>query len=166
MNDLIAIVRTYIEDETAPYSVSDAIITRWLNDGRKYKDSLQIVAEDYDSDNDSRVYPIGYHWISGLVLKDGNDDTIASSNYTVDVFNGLVTFDVGYTIPTGVYATFNYHDFYNAVAELWKYRAAKARFSGVAKLADEQIPMDAYNREYCIMKYWDFLQSKNITMER
>jgi hypothetical protein len=166
MDDLITIVRSYIEDETAPYTVSDAIITRWLNTDRKYKYELAIYAEDYAYDNESRVYPIGYSYISGLVLKDGDGNTISSSNYTVDVFNGIITFDDDYTIPDIVYASFNYHDFFNAVSELWKYRAALAKFSGSAKLGDEQIPEDKYNREYCLQKYWDFMQSKNISMER
>jgi hypothetical protein len=166
MDDLIAIVRTYIEDEVSPYTVSDAIITRWLNTDRKYIHELAIYPEDYGYDNVSSVYPIGYMYISGLVLTDGDGNTISSSDYTVDVFNGLVTFDDDSTIPDSIYATFNYHDFFNAVSELWKYRAALARFSGRAKLGDEDIPMDAYNREYCIQKYWDFKQSKNITMER
>ncbi len=166
MDDLIAIVRTYIEDETAPYTVSDAIITRWLNADRKYVHERPIYPEDYGYDNESLVYPIGCKYLSGVVLKDGNGNTIASSNYTLDVFNGIVTFDVGYTIPASVYATFNYHNFFNAVAELWKYQAALARFDGKTQLADEGIPEDKGSRSYCIRKYWDYRQSVNITMER
>jgi hypothetical protein len=166
MDDLIAIVRTYIEDTTTPYTVSDAIITRWLNKDRGYVNSLQIFAEDYYYDNESLVYQIGYKYLSGVVLKDGDDNTISSSNYTVDVFNGIVTFDDGYTIPDAVYITFNWHDFFEAVAELWLYQAGLSRFSGRVKLADEDLPMDKSSREYCIQKSWTYRQSKNIQMER
>lgn len=166
MDDLITIVRTYIEDEDSPYYVSDTIITRQLNKSRRYVADLTLYAEDYYYDNLSKTYKIGYSFISGLTLKDGSDNTIASSNYTLDAFNGIVTFADGYDIPDYVYATFSYHDFFDTISELWKYMAAKARISGRAKLADEDIPMDKYNREYCIQKYWDWCQSKNLNMER
>lgn len=166
MEALISIVREYIEDETAPYAVSDVKITRYLNAHRNYVDTLQIYSEDYGYDGTSKVYKIGYAFLSGVVLKDGDDDTISSSNYTLDVYSGIVTFDEGYTIPATVTVTFNYHDFYEVVSKIWLYRAAIATIDGKAKLADEEIPMDKYNREYCIKKYWDFCQSKNITIER
>ena len=166
MDALILVIREYIEDETVPYAVSDTIITRYLNMNRKYIDSQIIYPEDYGYDEVSKVYPVGKNALSGITLKDGDDNTILSSNYTLDVFNGIVTFDDSYTIPSAVCITFNYHDFYEVVSKLWLYRAARATFSGKAKLADEDIPMDKYNREYCIMKYWDFMQSKNLTIQR
>lgn len=163
---LVTDIRKYIEDETAPYAVTEAIILQKLNLTRSYVDSLRIYPEDYGYDGVSKVYRIGYAGIMNLSLKDIDDNAIASANYEVDVENGIITFDDDYTIPDIVYASFNYHDFYNAVSELWKYRAALAKFSGKAKLGDEDIPMDKYNREYCLQKYWDFCQSKNISMER
>ena len=60
MDDLIAIVRTYIEDEDTPYYVADAIITRQLNKSRQYAADLPIYAEDYYYDNTSKTYKIGY----------------------------------------------------------------------------------------------------------
>ena len=166
MDALILVIREYIEDETSPYAVSDTIITRYLNMNRKYIDSQIIYPEDYGYDEVSKVYPVGYSFLSGVTLEDGDENTISASDYTLDVFNGLVTFDDAYTIPDNVYITFNYHDFYEVVSKLWLYRAARAQFTGKAKLADEDIPLDKYNREYCIMKYWDFMQSKNLTIER
>ena len=102
------------------------------------------------------------------VLTDGTGAVIPTSDYEVDVFNGLVTFDSSplATIPDTVYATFNYFDFYNAVADLWLYRAAKSRLSGKAQLGDEVLPEDKSSRAYCIKKSWEFRQSKNIQMER
>lgn len=165
---LVTLARIYIEDETAPYAVSDAIIEQKLNIDRQYIENLQIVAEDYDYDNESCVYSIGYAYIMNLVLTDGDGDVISDSDYTVDVENGIVVFDSSppVTIPNVVYATFNYCDFYNAISELWLYQAALSRFSGRPQLGDEVIPIDKNNREYCIQKYWDYKQSKGFTLER
>jgi hypothetical protein len=165
---LVTELRKYIEDETAPYMVSDTIILQKLNASRNYIEGLQIYAEDYFNDNVSTVYPLGYAGIMNLILTDGDDNVIDTDNYTVDVENGIIDFDTSppYTIPDIVYAQFNYCDFYEAISELWKYRAALSRFSGKVQLGDEVLPLDANSREYCIMKYWDFKQSKNIQMER
>ena len=163
---IIAIVRKYSEDETAPYTVADSIIERWLNADRNYIEDLQIYPEDYDYDAVSTVYPIGYNYLMNVVLEDGDDVVISDTNYTVDVENGIVTFDAGYIIPDTVLAKFTYHDLFEAVAELWKYQAALSRFDGAPKLGDEGIPEDKGSRSYCIRKYWDYRQSKNIQMER
>ena len=164
---LVTLARKYIEDDTAPYSVTDAIILQKLNAERNYIEGLQIYAEDYFEDNVSTVYPIGYAYIMNLVLTDGDDNVISTDDYTVDVENGLITFDSSpVIIPDAVYAQFTYHDFYNAVAEMWKYQAALSRFDGTAKLGDEGIPEDKGSRGYCIRKYWDYRTSKNIQMER
>jgi hypothetical protein len=163
---LVTELRKYIEDETAPYMVTEAIILQKLNTTRHYIDSLQIYAEDYGYDGVSKVYKIGYAGIMNLTLKDGDDNAISTSDYSIDVENGIITFDDGYTIPDTVYATFTYCNFFKAVSECWKYMAALARFDGPTKLADEQIPEDKSSRSYCIRKYWDFCQSENIQMER
>jgi len=163
---LLTLARTYIEDETAPYTVSDTIILQKLNAERNYVEDLQLYPEDYGYSAVSKVYSIGYAYLMNVVLKDGNDNTIASLNYTVDVENGIVTFNNSYTISDTVFATFTYHDFYEAVAQCWLYMAAKSRFDGPSKLGDEQIPEDKESRSYCIRKYWDYRQSKNIQMER
>ena len=163
---LITLARTYIEDEAVPYAVTDAIIEQKLNADRKYIESLQIYAEDYSYDNVSCIYKVGYCYLMNMVLNDGTNP-IASTNYTVDVENGIITFDASpVVIPDVVYVTFTYHDFYNSIAELWLYMAAKARISGKARLGDEDLPMDKSSREYCIMKYWDYKQSRNIQLER
>ena len=163
---LITLARTYIEDETSPYMTSDTIIEQKLNADRKYIEDLQIYPEDYDYDAVSKVYPIGYSYLMNLILEDGDENVISTSNYDVDVENGIVTFKAGYTIPDSIYATFNYCDFFEAVAQLWLYQAAKSRFDGVAKLGDEGIPEDKGSRSYCIRKYWDYRTSKNIQLER
>ena len=165
---LIEIVRNYIEDEATPYTVSDAVIERWLNDERHYVDSMQIYSEDYFYDNESLIYHIDYKYLTGVVLKDGEGNIISEENYEIDVFNGIVNFDVSppVVVPNAVYATFNYHNFFEAVAQLWLYRAARSRFSGRAKLGDEDLPEDKNSRTYCIQKYWDFCQSKSSQLER
>jgi len=163
---IIAIVRNYIEDSTAPYTCSDAVIERWLNADRKYVEDLQIYPEDYNYNAISKVYKIGYCYLMNVVLEDGNDAIISDANYTVDVENGIVTFDAGYTIPDSVLAKFTYHDFFEAISQLWLYQMALSRFSGRVKLGDEDLPMDKSSREYCAQKYWSYKQSKNIQLER
>jgi len=163
---LITLARTYIEDEVIPYAVSDTIIEQKLNADRRYIKEMQIYSEDYAYNNVSKVYSIDYNYIMNLVLTDADDNVISTDNYTVDVENGIITFDAGYTIPDSVLATFTYHDFYNAVSEMWLYQMALSRFSGRVKLGDEDLPMDKSSREYCLQKYWAYKQSKNIQMER
>jgi hypothetical protein len=163
--ELLSIAREYLEGATTT-EISDDVIERMLNKYRGYIHDKQIIAEDYYYDNVSRVYKIGYMYLMNVVLDDKNDDVIASTNYTVDVFNGIVNFNAGYTIPDTVYATFNYYNFMQAIAECWQYLGAKAKFSGKAQLGDEIIPEDRSNREYCIRRYWEFCQSENIQMER
>ena len=163
---IIAIVRNYIEDSTAPYTCSDAVIERWLNADRTPIEDLQIYPEDYNYSAVSKVYKIGYCYLMNVVLTDSAGAIISDTNYTVDVENGIVTFDASYTIPDTVLAKFTYHDFFDAIAELWKYQAALSRFDGPAKLGDEGIPEDKGSRSYCIRKYWDYRQSHNIQMER
>ena len=165
---LVTEVRKYIEDETAPYIVSDTIILQKLNACRNYIEGLQIYAEDYFNDNASTVYPLGYNGIMNLILTDSSDNVISADNYTVDVENGIIEFDTSppYTIPDAVYAQFTYHNLGKAISEIWKYMAALSRFDGPTKLGDEVIPEDKYSRSYCIRKYWDWCQSENIQMER
>jgi hypothetical protein len=163
---LVSKVREYLENVSATY-ISDAVIERWLNSTRKYVNSKQIYAEDYLYDNESAVYKIGYNGIMNLVLKDGSGDVISTDDYSVDVENGIITFDSSpLVMPDSVYATFNYCNFFNAVAECWKYLAAIARIDGKVKLGDEDLPEDFTSRSYCIRKYWDYCQSENIEMER
>ena len=162
---LVLKAREYLENVPESY-ISNDVILRWLNTTRRYVDELQIFSEDYAYDNESRVYLITYSNIMNLVLLDDDFTEINSSNYTLDAENGLVTFDDSYTVPSVVYATFTYHDLFNAVAECWKYMASKAKISGKVKLADEDLPEDYSSREYCIRKYWDHKPSMNITMER
>jgi len=163
---LITIIRDdYLESATTS-EVSDAVIERLLNKHRGYIHDLQIIAEDYYFDNASKVYKIGYSYLMNVVLTDGSGAVIASTNYTLDVFNGIVTFITGYTIPDTVYITFNYFDFFETVADLWTYLAAKSRFLGQSQLGDEKLAQDKSSREYCISKAWEFRQSKNIQMER
>ncbi len=164
---LVTELRKYIEDETAPYMVTEAIILQKLNLTRHYVDSLQLYPEDYGYDSISKVYKIGYAGIMNLSLKDGDDNAISSDDYSVDVENGILTFDSSpVVIPDSVFATFTYHNFYEAISECWLYRAALSRFSGRVQLGDENLPLNADSREYCIMKYWSFKQSQNIQMER
>jgi len=164
---LIGIIREYIEDLTVPYAVTDAVIERLLNKSRHYAENYyQIFAEDYPYHNVSKVYFIKYNNLMNVILKDGADVVIDSANYTIDVENGLVTFDVGYTIPSAVYAEFNYFDLMDTIAELWKYRMALAQISGDVMLGDEKLPKDKSYKEYCFEKYCNFKTSKNIQMTR
>lgn len=163
---LLTLARKYIEDETAPYMVTDPIILQKLNAERNYIEDLQIYPEDYNYSAISTVYPIGYNYIMNLVLTDGNGDIISDTGYTIDVENGIVTFDAGYIIPDTVLAKFNYCDFMEAISQLWLYQMALSRFSGRVQLGDEILPMDKSNREYCLQKYWAYKQSHNIQMER
>jgi hypothetical protein len=164
---LIGIIREYIEDLTVPYAVTDAVIERLLNKSRHYiANYYQIFAEDYPYYNLSRVYLIRYNNLMNVILKDGADVVITDTNYTIDVENGLVTFDAGYTIPAAVYAEFNYFDLMDTIAEIWKYRMALAQISGDVRLGDETLPKDKSYKEYCFGKYCDFKQSKNIQMTR
>lgn len=164
---LITSLREYIEDPTQPYVVSDTIIERWLNKSRQYVDSLQIYAEDYGYDNLSRVYLVGYKYLMNVTLKDGNGDAIDSDDYTVDAFNGIITFDSSpVTVPDAVYVTFTYHDFWDAVCNIWLYRASLATTMKKAQLGDEVIPEDKNSVEYCVAKYWTFRQSVSRQMEK
>ncbi len=162
---LITIAREYLENATVS-EISDAVIERLLGKTRKYVDKLQIFAEDYYYDNVSKTYKIGIAYLANVVLYDTGGNIIDSTNYDIDVFNGIVTFKTGYEIPKAVYATFNYFDFFDAIADLWLYLAAKSRFLGPAQLGDEKLPEDRSSRSYCIRKSWDYRQSKNIQMGR
>jgi hypothetical protein len=165
--ELINIIRTYIEDPTAPYTVSDIVIERFLNKGRKYLEDLQLFAEDYYGDNVSTVYPIGYPYLTNVSLKDGEGNTISTDDYTVDVFNGIITFDASpVVIPDAVYATFNYFNFFATVADIWLYRAALATTMGNTQLGDEILPKGKNSVEYCSQKYWTYRQSISRQMER
>lgn len=157
---LITIAREYLENASQE-EVSDKVIERIFNETRKYINSLQIYAEC----DGGKIYNIKYSYLMNVVLKDGTD-VIDSTNYDIDVFNGIVTFKTGYEIPKAIYASFNYFDFYDAIADLWYYLAAKSRFLGPAALGDEKLPEDKSSRSYCIRKAWDYRQSKNIQMER
>lgn len=157
---LITTAREYIEDETAPYAVSDTIIERIFNISRQSVYDLQLLPEEVGG----VVYDIGYKYLMNVSITTDGTTVIDSDDYTLDAFNGIITFDTAPT--TGVYISFTTHDFFNAVAEIWKYRAAKARFSGDVKLGDEVIPQDKYNREYCIGKYWNFRVARTIQTER
>jgi len=76
--------------------------------------------------------------------------------------NGIYTFT---TEQTAVYIKAYAYDLYRSASDIWLVRA-EASFSGKVKVGDEDIPMDKYNREYCIMKYWDLRQSSSTQMER
>jgi len=165
---LITAIREYIEDPTVPYIVSDTVIERWLNKSRQAIYDLQIYAEDYFYDNVSPVYSVGYQYLMNVVLKDGDDNIISADNYTVDAFNGIITFDSSpaYDIPDSVYISFTYHDFFDAVCNLWLYRGALATTMKKAQIGDETIPEDKNSLEYCVSKYWTFRQSVSRQMER
>jgi hypothetical protein len=163
---LITIARSYIEDATEPYTVSDTIIERHLNKSRTPINDLRIYAEDYGYGNESSIYLLNHSYIMNLTLEDGDGNIISTDNYTLDAFNGLVTFGGEYTIPDSVYASFTYHDLFDAIANIWLYRASLATIWGKKQLGDEQLPQDKYHTEYCIKKYWAFRQSTSTQMER
>ena len=158
--ELITIAREYLEDEVTPYDVSDTKIERILNYSRQSVNNLFLLPER----SGGTVYDIGHKYLMNVTLTTDGTTAIDADDYTLDVFNGIITFNSAPT--TGVYASFTEHDFFNAVAEMWKYRAARARISGNVKLGDEEIPQDKYNREYCIKKYWDFRVARTIQTQR
>ena len=157
--ELIKMVRDYIEDNKVPYIISDTVIERMPNKSRIAVYELPISAE-YDN---GKVYNIGHKYLMNVVVSDGTN-IIDPSNYEIDVFNGIITFDSAPT--TGIYVSFTKHDFFNAVADLWKYRAGLSRFSGRVKLGDEDLPDNANSREYCIRKYWDYRTARTIQTQR
>jgi hypothetical protein len=166
MTDLITIAREYLEGATTS-EISDDVIERLLNKSRQYVHDKQIIAEDYYYDNVSRVYKIGYCYLMNLVLTDGNNSIIDNTSYEIDVFSGIITFDGSpLVIPDTIYATFNFYNFFMAVADCWLYLAAKSRFETAPKLGDESLPEDRSSRAYCIRKYWTYCPSENIQMTR
>ena len=164
--ELVSIVRTYIEDPSEPFVVSTSVIERWLNKSRQAIYDLRIYPEDYYYDNVSKVYSVGYQYLMNVVIKDGDDNTIASTNYDIDVFNGIVTFKTAYTVPDAIYINFTTHDFFDAVCNIWLYRAGLATTMKKAQIGDEILPEDKNSLEYCTKKYWSFRQSVSRQMER
>ena len=156
---LVTIIREYIEDNTQPYAVSDDVILRILNQSRNSVYNLQVFPEVIDGN----FFVTGYKYLTNVTVTDGTN-IVSAENYSLDVFNGTITFNG--TAPNSIYVSFTYHDFYNTVAELWKYRAALAKFSGRTRLGDEDIPEDKNSREYCIQKYWYFRTSRTLQSER
>ena len=165
---LITEVRAYIEDLVQPYAISDTIILRWLNKSRHYIDDYQVYPEDYPTHSVSPVYNIGHASIMNLILEDAIDgNVISESDYTVDYVNGIITFDSSpLVIPSTVYATFTTHDIFEAVAELWKYRAALATTMSKSQIGDETLPEDKNGLSYCMAKYWSFRKSYSRLIER
>ena len=158
MSQLTEELRILIEDEGSIYDIdfTDDELTKYLNKYRGYLEDYPLSPENY------------YTWISPFKyldnrsLSDGTAE-ISEDEYTADDINGIYQFAEE---QSAVYITANYYDLYKTASEIWLVRAARAKFSGKTQLGDEVIPMDKYNREYCIQKYWDLSLSESIQMER
>ncbi len=156
MSQLTEELRILIEDEGLEADFTDDELTKYLNKYRGYLEDYPLSPENY------------YTWISPFKYLDNRklSDEVAEINegeYIADDVNGIYEF---YEEQSAVYITANYYDLYKTASEIWLVRAARAKFSGKTQLGDEVIPMDKYNREYCIQKYWDLSLSESIQMER
>lgn len=167
MNQILAELRKLIEDELAEGEVEadadypDAELTKYLN---KYRNYLDDVSLTYEND-DYLVWYSKYRYLGNRILDSAEDTPINEEDYTADDINGIYTFTVA-PDPLAVYIKANYYDLYKTASDIWLVRAARAGFNGRVMLGDEEIPMDKYNKTYCIQKYWELRPSDSTSMER
>ena len=157
MSQLIDELRKLIEDEDSE-DYTDTELNVYLN---KYRDTLDDYTLSAETD-DYLVWISDYKYLDNVIL-DSAEDTPVTDIYTSDDINGIYTFTVE---QTAVYIKAQYYDLYKTASDIWLIRAARCSFSGGVKLGDEIVPADKYNREYCIMKYWDLRQSDSTSIER
>jgi hypothetical protein len=160
MENLIEHVRLLIDDASEPYDFTDTQVEQYINKYRKAAYELPVTAED----EDYTVFNIGYKNLADFKFEDANENLIAESEYTLDVFNGVATFTAEQNQT--LYATFTCHDLNNAAADIWKVRAAQARGMGAYKLGDQQLPEGKESISFCMKKYWELRQGRTFLMER
>jgi len=167
MSQLLDELRVLIEDkipdggDDTDTDFTDEKLTMYLN---KYRDTLDDYPLTAETD-DYLVWLCDYKYLDNRVLDSATDTPISEDDYSADDINGIYTFDEE-PDPLAVYIKAQYYDLYKTASDIWKVRAAEAKFSGDIQLSDEKLPMDKYNREYCIKKYWDLRQSDTSEMER
>jgi len=157
MSQLLDELRMLIEDESEE-DFTDTQLGRYLNKYRKRLDDYPLTVET----DEYLIWRCDYRYLDSVVL-DSTTDTPVTDSYTSDDLNGIYTFE---TAQTTLYIKAYYYDLYKTASDIWLVRAAQAKFSGDVQLSDEKLPMDKYNREYCIQKYWDLRQSDTTEMER
>ena len=160
MSQLLTELRKLIEDE-ASEDYTDAELTVCLNKYRGYLDDVALTAEN----DDYLVWLCDYRYLDNVILDSTADTPISEDDYTADDINGIYTFDAE-PDPLAVYIKANYYNMYKTASDIWQLRAARCSFSGTVGLGDETIPMDKYNKVYCIEKYWELRPSDSNSMER
>ena len=158
MEQILAELRMLIEDENED-DFTDDELTKYLNKYRGYLDDVSLTAEN----DDYLVWLCKYKYLGNRILDSAEDTPIDEDDYTADDINGIYTFE---SEQSAVYIKANYFDLYKTASDMWLIRAARCSFSGEVGLGDEKIPMDKYNKEYCIGKYWDLMKSESTEMER
>jgi len=160
MSQLTNQLRILIEDESSD-DFTDAQLVVYLNKYRGYIDGLSLTAES----DDYLVWYSPYKNLDNRSLRTGADSSteVSTDDYTADDLNGIFTFT---TAQAAIYLYANFYNLQETAADIWLIRAAKSTFSGPVKLGDETIPMDKYNREYCIQKYWQTKTSTDSQMQR
>ena len=160
MSQLLDQLRILIEDESAE-DFTDAQCQMYLNKYRGYTEGYSLSAES----TDYLVWISPYKYLDNRSLRSGSDSStvISEDDYTADDINGIFTFTKE---QSAVYLYANYFNLYQTAADMWLVRAAQATHSGKIKLGDEELPMDKYNKEYCIGKYWNLCTSSSMQMER
>ena len=158
MEQILAELRMLIEDESE-VDFTDDELTKYLNKYRDYLDDYALTAEN----DDYLVWLCKYKYLGNRILDSAEDTPIDEDDYTADDINGIYTFE---SEQSAVYIKANYFDLYKTASDVWLLRAARAGFDGRVKLGDEELPMDKYNKEYCIRKNWDLAKSESIDMER
>ena len=158
MSQLLTELRKLIEDESSE-DYTDTELAVYLNKYRSTLDDYSLTAET----DDYLVWLCPYRYLDNVVLDSATDTPIDSGDYTADDINGIFTFT---TAQTAVYIKAQYYDLYKTASDIWLVNAARCTFSGDVGLGDETIPMDKYNKIYCIQKHWDMCQSDSNEMER
>ena len=160
MSQLTDRLRILIEDE-ASNDFTDSQLTVYLNKYRGYIDGLALGAES----DDYLVWFSPYKNLDNRSLRTGadSDTEVDEANYTADDLNGIFTFTES---KAAIYLYANFYNLEETAADIWLIRASQATFSGMVKLGDEQIPMDKYNREFCVQKYWMLKTSTDSNMMR
>jgi len=158
LEQILAELRMLIEDEDED-DFTDDELTKYLNKYRGYLDDVSLTAEN----DDYLVWLCDYRYLGNRILDSAEDTEIDEDDYEADDINGIYTFE---SEQSAVYIKANYFDLYKTASDIWLLRAARAGFDGRVRLGDEELPMDKYNKTYCIGKYWDLMKSESIEIER
>ena len=167
MSQLLDELRVLIEDkipdggDDTDTDFTDEKLTMYLNKYRNTLDDYPLTAET----DDYLVWLCKYKYLDNRVLDSATDTPISEDDYTADDINGIYTF-AAEPDPLAVYIKAQYYDLFRTASDIWLIRAAQAQFDGDTRLGDEILPVDKYNKTYCIQKYWELRQSDYTSMER